>query len=469
MRSFDLVVIGGGSAGYAAARTAKQAGLGVAVIEGGPQVGGLCILRGCMPTKALLEAAHRLHEIRRAGIFGLNVGSIEVDVPRMIERKNRLIEKFARYRQEQLEDGRFTLIRGKARFLSPHRVEVDWLDGRGAEQIEAKGFIVATGSVVSSVEIPGLCEAGFITSDDAIHLTELPRRLVVLGGGAIAVEFAQYFLHLGVEVTLIQRSPHILKKQDPAVAAVVEKVFRDQGMTVFTGTKLFSVERSERGVKTVVFEHQGSRHWVEADEILFALGRTPALDGLEIQAAGLEKDGAYLRVNRMMQTTQPHIFAAGDVCGPFEVVHTAIEQGEKAARNLARVLRGESSFEEMDYRLKTEVIFTEPEVASVGMTEHEARQAGLDVLVAVHPLDDHGKSLVMEALDGFVKLVALRKTGEIVGAQMVSPRASDMIHELIAVMFFRGTAAQLARLPHYHPTLAEIITYPAEEIADQVG
>ncbi|NDB95371.1 MAG: NAD(P)/FAD-dependent oxidoreductase [Verrucomicrobia bacterium] len=466
--SFDLAVIGGGSAGYAAARTAQGLGLKVAVIEGGKRVGGLCILRGCMPTKTFLESAHRNHEVARASEFGIRVGKPKPDWKAILKRKDRLIREFADYRKEQLEKGNFTFYRACAKFSGPHRLVLEsaWKEKVPAE-IEAKTFVVATGSRTAKREIPGLEKTGYWTSDDCLRVSEPVKSLIVLGGRAVGLEFAQYYAHLGVKVSVIQRSSRLLPESDPEVGQVMEKVFRQDGTDVFCGTEILEVMQKGKK-KRVEFLQGGKKKTVEAEQILQALGREPDLAGLDCRKAGLEITKGKIAVSDTQQSGVPHIFAAGDVCGPYEVVHLAIQQGEVAAQNAAQLLKSGDLREKMDYRMKLEVIFTSPEAAGVGYSERECRDKGWDIVTASYPFADHGKSMVMGELHGFVKLIALKERGEIVGAEVVGPHASDLIHEPMAVMRYRGTAQEMAEMPHYHPTLSEIWTYPAEEIAGKL-
>ena len=466
--AYDLAVVGGGSAGYAAARTAAALGLKVAVVEGGEKVGGLCILRGCMPTKAMLESAHRNYEIGRAKEFGIRVGKPRPDWKAILKRKDRLIAEFADYRREQLEKGKFTFYRAKGRFTGPHHLALQAVGGEKVpDEIEAKTFLVATGSRTAKREIPGLEETGYWTSDDCLQASRPVQSLIVLGGRAVAMEFAQYYAHLGVKVTVIQRSERLLPESDPEAGEVMAEVFCRDGMKVHCGTRIERVEK-RGGKKRVVFQEGGKRKSVEAEQILQALGREPDLAGLHLEAAGVKTEKGRVITHATQQTSVPHILAAGDVCGPYEVVHLAIQQGEVAAKNAALLVAGKEANEKMDYRMKLEVIFTSPEVAGVGYSERECREKGWEVVQASYPFADHGKSLVMGAKDGYVKLLALRGTGEIVGAEVVGPHASDLIHEPMAVMRYRGTAKDMAEMPHYHPTLSEIWTYPAEEIVEKL-
>ncbi len=452
---FDLVVIGGGSGGYAAARTAAAAGLKTAVVEGGAQVGGLCILRGCMPTKALLYAAEVLHLARQAGTWGLRVGTVGFDWEAVLARKNRLIADFAGFRVKQLNDGRFTFIRDQARFADPHTLEL----AQGG-RLTAKHVVVATGSVVAEPPLPSLTAAGYLTSDGALQLPRPPRSLIVLGGGPVAVELAQFLARFGTEVTLVQRSAHILRDSDEDAAQVVEGALRREGLRVFTGTRLLDAGRSAGG-KFVEFEHEGRRVRVEAEDILLALGRSPNTAGLALDRAGVRTEQGRIITDTAQRTSASHIFAAGDCTGPYEIVHIAIQQGETAVHN---VLHPEAP-RLMEYRLLTAVVFTEPQVGVVGLTEKVARERGVPFLAASYPFNDHGKSLIMEALDGFVKLLADPVTGEILGGACVGPLGGELIHEIGVAMQARLTVAALAATPHYHPTLAEIWTYPAEELA----
>ncbi|NDC80304.1 MAG: NAD(P)/FAD-dependent oxidoreductase [Verrucomicrobia bacterium] len=464
-----MAVLGGGSAGYAAARTASGLGLKVAVIEGGQRVGGLCILRGCMPTKTMLESAHRNHEIGRAEEFGIRVGKPKPDWRAILKRKDRLIGEFANYRREQLGKGKFTFYRAKGRFAGPHRLALEAVGKeRTPPEIEAKTFLVATGSRTAKRGIPGLEEAGYWTSDDCLQAYKPVKSILVLGGRAVALEFAQYYAHLGVKVTVIQRSDRLLPESDPEVGDTLAKVFRTQGSEVFCGTQIQRVLK-KGSKKRIEFLQNGKKRSVEAEQILQALGREPDLDGLDLSTAGVKTEKGKVVTQPTQQTSVTHIFAAGDVCGPYEVVHLAIQQGELAARNAAALVAGREPREQMDYRLKLEVIFTSPEAAAVGYSEKECREKGWEITTASYPFADHGKSMVMGATEGFVKLTALRQRGEIVGALVVGPHASDLIHEPLAIMRYRGTAEEMMNLPHYHPTLSEIWTYPAEEISEIIG
>ncbi len=467
--TYDLVVIGGGSGGYAAARTAHEYGMKTAVIDGAENLGGLCILRGCMPSKTLIESANLYRSIRRADEFGLRAEKTSVNAREIIARKRRLIGEFAEYRSEQLEDGRFDLFRGTATFTDPHSITVSPLEGGEAQTVSFKSAVIATGSSVTRLPIEGLEEAGYWTSDDILEAEALPDSIIVLGGGAIALEMACYLEGLNVDVTVIQRSAQLITGSDEDIAKSLEAALVERdNMTIHTGTSLTRVEVDPTsGYKTVVFNQNGEEKSVSAAQILQALGRRPNTSGLNARASGAaidERSGSII-CTPDQRAGSGHLFAAGDVCGPHEVVHIAIEQGEIAAHNAAVMLGfSEGPEKEIDYRLKLYGIFTDPQVAMVGMTEAEAIASGKKIKVGTYPFDDHGKSMVMGETHGFVKMIGDAETEEILGASIVGPEAADLIHEVVVAMHFRSTASDFIKIPHYHPTLSEIWTYPAEDL-----
>lgn len=466
MSTFDFVVLGGGSAGYAAARTATSLGLSTAVIDGADELGGLCILRGCMPSKALIATANRARTLRHCADFAISGSYTGISTEQLKKRRDFLIADFAGYRQEQLASGKFTLLRGTARFSSEKTLTVALRDG-SEEEITFRTALIATGSHIQIPDLPGLANSGYWTSDDVLKVPEkIPASLIVLGGGAIALELAHFFEGVGTQVTVIQRSPHVLRGCDADVATVVENASRERGITLHTGTRLLAVTKGN-GDFAVRYDHSGhGERTATAEQLLVATGRIPATAGLGADALGLLTPSGRVQTDLRQQTPLPHIFAAGDVCGPLDVVHLAIQQGEIAARNAARLLGKISSSPESrsDHALLFGV-FTEPEVAQVGLTEAQARTQNLPVRVATYPFNDHGKSMVEGALHGFVKLLA-DPQGKLVGAAVVGPHATELIHEMALAVHLGLTPEQVATAPHYHPTLSEIWTYPAEELAD---
>jgi pyruvate/2-oxoglutarate dehydrogenase complex dihydrolipoamide dehydrogenase (E3) component len=373
-------------------------------------------------------------------------------------RKGLMIKDFAGHRVQQLNAGKFKFIRANAKFLDAHTVQLS-----NGKKLSAKNFVIATGSRVAPSPLPQLDETGYLTSDDAVALKKLPKSLIILGGGAIACEFAQFFARFGVKVTMVQRGKHLLKEFDSDAGAEIEKVFRREGIKIFTDTKIADAKRKGK-LKSVSFVQNGKTISVSAEEILFALGRIPNTASLNLENADVKTEKGRIIANNKMQTSAPHIFTAGDCTGPHEIVHIAIHQGEVAAHNIIN-----ASSRETDYRLLILIVFTEPQVAICGLTEKIAQEKGIKFLAASYPFNDHGKSLIMDAKDGFVKLLVHPKSGEILGGACAGPNGGELIHEIVAAMAKHMTVRELAAMPHYHPTLAEIWTYPAEELAEKIS
>lgn len=457
-KAHDVIVIGGGSAGYAAARTARDAGADVAIVDRGP-LGGLCILRGCMPTKAILRSAEVAALLRRAKEFGLSPVSVLADLSAIVDRKDRLVREFADYRIEQLHDPKFTLYQSRAVFQSPHEIAI------GSMVLSAGSVILATGSKPSEVPIPGLAEVGYFTSDSILDLRTQPESLIVLGGGAVALEFGQFFARLGTKVTILQRGCTLLSGMDEDVGRALEAALIDEGIDVVTGAQLLRVTHDAAGKRVWVMKDGRERSYAGMD-ILQALGRRPNIEGLRLDLAGVNVDGGRIVIDAAMRTSQRHIYAVGDVNDLTPIVHLAIQQGEIAAYNASHADRPAKT---IDHRLDTEVVFTDPQVAVLGLHEVRAAAEGIPYLTASYPFSDHGKALCLGVRHGFVKLLCAPQTGEVLGAQIVGPEAGELIHELIAVMYYHGTAADLLHMPHYHPTLAEIVTYPAEALVERLG
>lgn len=458
-KHYDLICLGGGSAGFNAARLAASLGKKVAVVDGAKELGGLCILKGCMPSKTLLYSAEIAHHARHAARFGINVRGVAPDMRAVHERKKRIIAEFADYRQRALHGGKFDLHRAHARFLDAHTIELT--DGA---KLRADFFLIGTGSKIAVPPVPGLAGTKFWTSDDVLDLDFLPKSVLVLGGGIVACELSQYLARMGTKVTLIQRSRNILRDHSPAASEVVQRAFVDEGIELFAGTQIQAVEQDTRGT-TVTFTHDGKTLTRRAAHLFNALGRDPNTQSLNLLAAGIRsRPNGRIIINRWQQTSTPHIYAAGDCSGPAEIVHIAIQQAELAVRHAF----GVEGVKPVDYRLLLNVVFTDPQLATVGRLESQLNEEGCDYVTASYPFDDHGKSILMEANYGYVKVIADTKRGRILGAEIVGKDAGELIHCFSVAMAQRATVFDLLRAPWYHPTLAEIITYPLEEIADQL-
>jgi pyruvate/2-oxoglutarate dehydrogenase complex dihydrolipoamide dehydrogenase (E3) component len=455
-RSYDFVVIGGGSAGYNAAQTAAGLGRRVAVIEGARQLGGLCILRGCMPSKTLIYSGEVLHLARRAREFGLRIPRAEPDMRALHARKKRIIADFAGHRARQLRTGNFELIHGWARFVDPHTLALD--DGR---TIRGKAFLVSTGSRVCVPPLPGLAETPFWTSDDVLDLDFRPRSVIVLGGGIVACELAQFLRRIGTRVTLLQRSPRLIGDYSADASRVVRQAFTDEGIEVLTESRILGIRRAGGGV-AVTFRRGRRTLTRRADHLLNALGREPDIARLGLDAVGVRTDDeGRIVVNRWQQTRVPHIYAAGDCCGPHEIVHIAVEQGNLAAQHAA----GRKGLKPLDRATVLCVLFTDPQVASIGWRERDLKEKGIRYSSASYPFDDHGKSILMGATYGYVRVLAANATGRILGAEIVGKDAGELIHVFSTPLRLRATVADMLGAPWYHPTLSEIVTYPLEDLA----
>ncbi len=458
--SYDLLVIGAGSAGFNAARVASGLGKRVAIVDGAKQLGGLCILKGCMPSKTLLYSTEILHLAQKGKTFGLKIPAASADMKALHARKKKIIGEFASYRAQALESGKYDVYRSHARFIGPHTVAL--ADGR---TLTSKFFLIGTGSKVSvPAAVPGLAATPFWTSDDVLDLDFVPESVIVLGGGIVACELAQFLRRVGSKVTLIQRSKNILKDHSPAASEVVQQSFRAEGIDLHTDTKIEKISGDKNGV-SIKFTSGGKPVTRRAKFLFNALGREPNTTGLDLAAAGVKTTPAgRIAVNNWQQTSAKHIYAGGDVCGPHDIVHLAVAQGELAARHAF----GVKDLKPINHSLLLNVVFTDPPLATIGVQENELTERGEKFIVASYPFNDHGKSILMDANYGYVKVIAEPKRGRILGAEIVGHDAGELIHIFSGPLVMKATVFDLLRAPWYHPTLAEILTYPLEEIAEQV-
>ncbi len=458
-KNFDFIVIGGGSAGYAAARTFCEDGGKVAVIDGGDELSGLCILRGCMPSKTLIYSAEVLHLAKRGEVFGFEKHNLQADMAAMQQRKGEIIADFADYRKGQLQDGRFSLFRAKAKFSSENSLELE--DG---SILWANQFLISTGSKISMPPVPGLDQVAFKTSNDVLDLSEVPQEVIVLGGGIVACELAQFLCRVGSKVTLLQRSDRILKDFPEQASLCIREKFEEEGMIVKTGVSIEELEQINEQTIRVDYFHDGKKESLETTFLFHALGRTPSTDGLNLEAIGVELEtSGHVRANAFQQSSLPHVYAAGDCAGPHEIVHVAIRQGETAAAHAL----GQSP-QPISYDHLLGVVFTDPQVATVGLLPAELRKRGIEFLSADYPFDDHGKSILMEAKHGYVSVHADKKTGVVLGAECVGKDAGELIQALSVAVSLQATVHQLAKADWYHPTLSEIWTYPIEDLAEEM-
>lgn len=455
--SFDLVVIGAGSGGYAAARTARELGASVAIVDRGP-LGGLCILRGCMPSKTLIATSDAAYEVEHAGELGVSAGKAVVDFAYVMARKKEIIAGFADYRIAGIDT--FPVFAGDAYFESPTELRV------GAAVLHARAFVIGTGSIVAPPAIPGLAEAGYIDSDAALELAVPPKSMIILGGGYVSTELGQFFARTGSAVTVVIRGTQLLSSEDTDVGEALTEYLRADGIVIHTGAHVHHVSVRADGQKVVHFTRDGVEEEVAAAEIFYALGRLPNIARLGLENAGVRAHKIRgIEIDQTMRTSNRNIFAVGDVTGQFLLVHVAIQQGEVAARNAIG-----NAEEQIDYSLsKAHTIFSDPQVAIAGNTEKELLEAGVAYLRASYPFNDLGKAIAIGKTKGFVKMLASPLDGKILGVAIVGANASDLIHIPLAAMTFNATVFDYLKIPHLHPTLAEILTYPAEELAGSIA
>jgi len=454
---FDFLAIGGGSAGFNAARAACRHSDRVAIVDGASALGGLCILRGCMPSKTLLHVADVLHQARQSAQLGLRIPEAAADMPAVLARKRRIIGEFADFRRQQLEAGPFTLLRSHARFIGPNELTLN--DGT---HLTADRILIGTGSQVAWPAIPGLRESKPWTSDEVLELDFVPESVIVLGGGVVACELAQYLARIGARVIQIQRARQLLKTAGPQASAAVARALRADGVDLFTDTQLRRVSFDGSHFEAL-FEHQGRETLVRARHCLNALGRTPNTSALGLDAAGIETfPGGRIRTDSFQRTTNPAVYAAGDCAGPHEIVHVAIQQAEVAVRHAFGL-----PAQPVDNDNTLSVVFTDPQLASVGLSRAHLAAAGRAFVEASYPFDDHGKSILMEAKIGQVEVWAAPGSGRLLGAEIVGPDAGELIHIFSVALAANLTASDLLRAPWYHPTLAEILTYPLEELVEK--
>jgi pyruvate/2-oxoglutarate dehydrogenase complex dihydrolipoamide dehydrogenase (E3) component len=465
-KSYDLLILGSGSAGFAAAQEATKAGLKVAIIGEEKELVGHCILHGCMPGKVFVEAADHYQHVRRAAEFGVTVKKIQTSPRKLAKRKKELVEYFEDSRRVELKKGSWVLYRDRARFIDAHTVELE----SSAERLKGSCILIATGSRVAQISLPGLQEIGAMDSDALMDSKEVPKTIVIMGGGAVALEAAHYLSAFGCSVTIIQRSAHVLTRLDPDLADFVADALAERGVNIVCDTKLLRVARVGAH-KCVYFEHEAKEKSAAGEEILFALGRQPRLGCLCLERTGVRLENGRIAVNAFQQTNIPHIFAAGDVATCYPVLNHAVCEGTAAGQNAALLLCGEETkFKAMDYRLKLFALFTHPQIASVGLTETEARASGIDFDVVTYPFGEVGKAIVLSQERGIAKLIVKRGTGEILGAGLAGPLASELIHIAATAMHFHSTATDLCMARFYHPTLSEIWSSTAQKWSgEQVG
>ncbi|MFQ5425507.1 MAG: dihydrolipoyl dehydrogenase family protein [Gaiellales bacterium] len=455
MTSYDLIVLGGGTAGSAAAKTAHDAGATAVMFNDG-ELGGLCILRGCMPTKTMLHAAHLAHEAEHPATAGVRPTGLELDFAAIMANKDAKVARFKSAKVMSIERGGYDVVDARARFVGPTTVEA-----AGTIYEFTKGAVIATGSVATAAPFPGLESVGFLTSDEVMDLTERPSSIAVVGSGATGSELAQFFARIGTEVSLLTRS-RVGSKLDADIADELARVFvAEPNLTLHNGVPPTGFAPSDRGVRVAL--RDGSE--IDVELLVMATGRAPNLEGLGLEAAGVEVSDGAVVAGPDLRTSNPNVFVAGDATGRDQLLHVANWEGAIAASNAL----DPSVTHEVEQRLTMEVIFLDPPLSWIGLSETEAVDRGYEPVVSLIRFAETGRAITMDVRHGISKLVVDPTTGELLGAQVLGPRSDDLVHLLSSIMYYRGTVHDMLELPWYHPTISEVFLSQARDLVAQVA
>jgi dihydrolipoamide dehydrogenase len=455
MNEIDVVIIGGGPGGYVAAIKAAHLGLKAVLVEK-DKLGGVCLNKGCIPTKALVSTAEILNHIQRAGEFGIQVKDYSFDFHAIMKRKDLITRRLSSGVEQLMKANQVRVVRGEGQIVEPGTVEVLDVEGE-KEVIKTKNIIIATGSSVMKLPIPGLDVEGVITSDEALSLSELPSKMIIIGGGVVGIEFAGIFRALGVEVTIVEMLPRILLPIDEEIARRLTQLLKRKGVEIFTDCKVKEIKKNNQNLEVLVSTTDGEKK-LETEKVLLAAGRVPELGNIDVQRLGIELDGKAIKVDEKMRTNIPGIYAVGDVVGNIMLAHVASREGIVAVENIfgKEVL--------MDYKVVPNCVFSMPEVASVGLTEEEARKENNNIKISRFPFMANGKALGMGETEGMVKIIADAGTSELLGLHILGAHASDLIAEGTLALSMEATAEDIIDTIHAHPTLAETIAEAAEGI-----
>ena len=454
--SYDVVVIGAGTGGYVAAIRASQLGKTVAVVEKQKSLGGTCLIWGCIPTKALLEHAHALKVIQHASEWGVTLpaGTPAINMTQVQARKDKIVGGLTKGVEFLFKKNRITWIKGTARLAGRGQVEV--VEG-DRQTLQAKEIIIATGSAPRSVPAVQIDHTRIITSDEAIHLKDVPKSLVIMGSGAVGVEFASIYRRFGSEVTVIELLPRLVPVEDEAVSAELEKAFKKQGIAVLTGTKVTRASATPAGVEIEAQTPDGKTRALSAEKLLVATGRGPVTTGLGVEDAGIALERGYIKVDELYRTSVPGISAIGDVItlgtGVHpQLAHVSSMEGVVTAERIAG-----KPVQPLNYDHVPGCTYCDPEIGSVGLTESEARARGYDVSIGTFPFGVLGRAKMAGETDGFVKIVADRKYDEVLGVHMIGPRSTELVAEAVLALRLECTVEELVKTIHAHPTFSEAV------------
>ena len=458
---YDVVVVGAGTGGYVAAIRAAQLGQSVAVVEKQKALGGTCLLWGCIPTKALLEHAHALKVVQHAKEWGISIGeaAVSIDMPQVQERKDRIVGGLTKGIEFLFKKNKIDWIKGTARLTGQGGVDV--FEGDARTLRARKEIIVATGSAPRSVPGIEIDRTRIITSDEAIHLKEVPKSIVILGSGAVGVEFASIFRRFGSEVTIVELLPRIVPVEDEAVSAELLKSFRKQGITVHTGARVTGASVNGGGVDISAQLSDGTAAALRADYLLVATGRGPVTAGLNAEGVGLQLEKGYITVDAAYRTGVPGISAVGDVItlgtpGHPQLAHVSSAEGVLAAERIAGL-----NVRPLNYDHVPGCTYCDPEIGSVGLTEREAGERGFDVRVGAFPFGVLGRAKMSGETEGFVKIVADKASDEVLGVHMIGSRSTELVAEATLALRLQSTVEDLIRTIHAHPTMAEAVAEAA--------
>jgi dihydrolipoamide dehydrogenase len=461
---YDVIVIGAGTGGYVAAIRAAQLGLSVAVVERQKALGGTCLLWGCIPTKALLEHAHALKIVQGSKEWGIDIGNAvpRIDMPKVQARKDRIVSGLTKGIEFLFKKHKIDWIKGTASLMGGGAVEVAGDESRTLRA--RKDIIIATGSAPRSVPGIEIDHTRIITSDEAIALRDVPGSIVVLGSGAVGVEFASIFRRFGSDVTIIELLPRLVPVEDEAVSAELAKAFRKQGITALTGARVTAARSTGGGVEIAAQLADGTTRNLQADYLLVATGRGPVTTGLGIERVGVELEKGYIKVDAQYRTSVPGIAAIGDVitlgAAPHpQLAHVSSAEGIVAAERLAGL-----EVRPINYDHVPACTYCDPEIGSVGLTEREARERGFDVRVGSFPFGVLGRAKMAGETEGFVKIVAEARYDELLGVHMIGLRATELVAEATVALRLESTAEELIRTIHAHPTMAEAVGEAAHAV-----
>jgi dihydrolipoamide dehydrogenase len=442
---YDVTVIGGGPGGYEAAIRCAQYNLKTALVEK-RELGGTCLNRGCIPTKALLHGAQVLETVRSASSVGVLTEMVNFDFAKLSAYKDSKVLQLRRGIESLERANGVEIIRGFGRIIDAHTVGVE------DTSVSTKNIILATGTEPAIPPIPGVDGQDIITSDDVLSMTELPESMIIVGGGVIGIEFATLFSTLDVEVTILEMMPSILPGVDPEISGTIHRLLGAKGVSIVTQAKVNSFHEG-----SVQYSVQGSEQTAHAQKIAVCTGRKPLTHGIGLENIGLTTQRGYISVDTCMRTELDTLYAIGDITGKMQLAHVASAQGLVAAANCAGITQ------HMRYDRIPACVYTDPEIAFIGLNESTAREKGRDIKVGRFPVSGNGRSAIMNEYTGFAKLIIDARTGEILGCQIFSPRATDLIAEIAAVMQCEGTVDELAATIHPHPTVSEILMEAAHD------